>query len=62
MNCGQGGYLPTQEAHVQGAMRSRSVRNEVLILLGLSFGLLLYQILTAALSPYGYFIDEFYYH
>ena len=36
-------------------------RNELLLLLGLSFGLFLYQVLTAAFSPYGYFIDELYY-
>jgi 4-amino-4-deoxy-L-arabinose transferase-like glycosyltransferase len=38
-----------------------SLRNDVLILSGLSFVLFLYYMLTAAFSGYGYFIDEFYY-
>jgi len=40
---------------------SRLSRNELLVLLGLSGSLFVYQLLTAALSPYGYFIDELYY-
>jgi len=40
---------------------SRLSRNEALVLLGLSFGLFLYQVITAAFSQYGYFIDELYY-
>ncbi len=36
-------------------------RDDLLILLVLSFSLFLYQVLTAALSQYGYFIDELYY-
>jgi len=41
--------------------RGHLPRNELLLLLGLSLVIFLYQVLTAAFSPYGYFIDELYY-
>src|SRR5512136_261462 len=44
-----------------GAEADRAGRTELLILAGLSLSLFLYHLLTAALSGYGYFIDEFYY-
>jgi 4-amino-4-deoxy-L-arabinose transferase-like glycosyltransferase len=45
----------------RGAGADRPGRTDLLILAGLSISLLLYHLLTSALSAYGYFIDEFYY-
>ncbi|HMK38705.1 MAG TPA: glycosyltransferase family 39 protein [Bacteroidota bacterium] len=43
------------------AAPENSPRIDLLVLSGLSLGLLLYHLLTGAFSAYGYFIDEFYY-
>lgn len=43
------------------ARPERFVRNDLLILFGFSLSVFLYDMLTSALSSYGYFIDEFYY-
>jgi hypothetical protein len=44
----------------RGAGADRALGTDLLILVGVSLSLFLYHLLTAALSGYGYFIDEFY--